>query len=174
MTGESGPFTGSDWPSRGLYRHGFLKNRHSYFTNPSFWPRIGEMKPIVLPEKAAFGAVMAANNRRDGLEYAGTEKTWILDHARIPGCSGGGSEPGKTGLVPGSDCLPLKPDRHGFRKNRHGYFTNPEVLPRIGRTEPAAGPEKALCSAVTAGDPDINRAADQGIRRNPAFPGVSV
>jgi hypothetical protein len=195
MTGKSGPFTGSDCLPMGPDRHGSLKNRHGYFTNPLIWPRIGRKEPTGCPKKALFSAVIAADNPRVGMQYARTRKnhsifwkfgirecqriltyreTGILDLIRIPGCSGGRSEPGKTKPESGSDCLPMGQDRHGFLKNRHGYFTNPSFWARIDGMESVMRSKKALFSTVTADDRRVDRAVGRGIRKNPFFPGVSV
>ena len=71
MMRESGPESGSVCLSRRPDRHGFPKNRHSYFTNPSICPRIGRIKPAVCPEKSAFGTVWRDDNSQNGLQYAG-------------------------------------------------------------------------------------------------------
>jgi hypothetical protein len=75
-----------------------------------------------------------------------------LGYPPIPECSGGGLEPGNTKPKLGSDCSPRKPDRHGFFQNRHSYFSNPSVYPRIGGLEPAACRKKAVFGTVRAGD----------------------
>jgi len=36
---------------------------------------------------------------------------------------------GKSGYFKGSDCLSDRLYRHSFLKNRHGYFSNPPILP---------------------------------------------
>ena len=89
MTGKSGAFTGSDCLPMRPDRHGFPKNRHGYFTNTSIWTRIDGMEPVKCLKKTAFSAVIAADNLRDELQYAGTRETGISDHTRIPGCSKG-------------------------------------------------------------------------------------
>jgi hypothetical protein len=79
---ETEPKSGSDSPSRGLHRHGFLKNRHSYFTNPLICSRIAGMIPLTCPEKAAFGTVWTEDNSQNGLQYAGRKDTG--DWGQIP------------------------------------------------------------------------------------------
>jgi hypothetical protein len=92
--------------------------------------------------------------------------------------------PRESGHFKGSDCLPWGPDRHGFPKNRHGYFSNPSVCPRIGGLEPAACHKKALFSAVLTDDhghdrpivPEMERGGILGILRskshNASHPGL--
>jgi hypothetical protein len=156
MTGNSGPFTGSDCLFQGLYRHGYFKNRHGYFPNPSVCPRIGKMMPISCPEKTAFGTVWAGGNPENGLRDAGTGRTGVLDRTRIRSSlsSHGGLREKKPST--GSVYLPGRPDRHGFSKNRHGYFSNPSVCARIGGLMPLACPKKAAFGTVWAGDNSEN------------------
>jgi hypothetical protein len=174
MTGESGHFTGSDWLSRRTNRHGFPKNRHGYFANTSVCPRIGGTGPAACPKKAAFSEVIAADNLRDGVKYDELKETVFSDRTRIRKYPNGHQERRENKPKSGSDWHSRRTNRHGFFKNRHGYFTNPSVRARIGGMEPVTSPKKALFSAVTAGDRKVDRAADQGIQKNPAFPGVSV
>ena len=68
MMRKSGPESCSDWHSRRSDRHGFLENRHSYFTNPSICPRIGRIKLAACPEKAAFGTVWREDISQNGLQ----------------------------------------------------------------------------------------------------------
>jgi len=174
MMRKSGPESGSVCLSRRTDRHGFPKNRHGYFTNPSVCPRIDGMMPATCPEKAAFGTVRRADNLRDGVQYAGTEETGVLDRSPIRICPEGHGEPKESGPESGSVCLSRRSDRHGFLKNRHGYFTNPSICPRIDRIKPAACPEKAAFGTVWTGDRRVDRTADHGIWNNPVFLGVSV
>ena len=68
MMRKSGPESGSVCLARRSDRHGFLKNRHSYFTNPPICPRIGRIKFAACPEKAAFGTVWREDNSQNGLQ----------------------------------------------------------------------------------------------------------
>ena len=173
MMRKSGPESGSVCLSRRSDRHGFSKNRHGYFTNPSVCPRIGRIKPATCPEKAAFGTVWRADNSQNGLQPVVIrknpcfsskfgirhyrrpiplrknpcfssefgirpdrrtltyKKVGVLDRSPIRICPGGHGEPKESGHFTGSVCLSRRPDRHGFSKNRHGYFTNPLICSRI-------------------------------------------
>jgi hypothetical protein len=152
MTGESGHFTGSDWHSGMTNRHGFLENRHSYFTIPSICPRISGMMPIACPEKAAFGTVWRQDNSQNRLQPVMTGNTGILDHVPIRISLGGHSEPKETEPESGSDSPSMALHRHGFSENRHGYFTNPSICPRISGMMPIACPEKAAFGTVMGTD----------------------
>jgi hypothetical protein len=65
---EKKPSTGSVYLPGRLDRHGFSKNRHSYFSNPSVCARIGGLLPIVCPKKAVFGTVWTVDNSENGLQ----------------------------------------------------------------------------------------------------------
>jgi len=198
MMRESGPESGSVCLSRRSDRHGFPKNRHSYFTNPSICPRIGRIKLAACPEKAAFGTVWTEDNTQNGLQPVVIRKnscfssksgvrhyrqpiplrknygfSWkfgirpdrrtlsykkvgFLDRSPIRICPEGHGEPRESGYFTGSVCLSRRSDRHGFLKNRHGYFTNPSICPRIGRIKLAACPEKAAFSTVWTEDNSQN------------------
>jgi hypothetical protein len=110
------------------------------------------MVPVTCPEKAAFGTVWKADNFPDVVKYAGTERTGILDHPPIQGCPESHDELREKKPVTGSDWLSLRINRHGFPENRHGYFTNPSICPRIGGIVPRACPEKAAFSTVWKAD----------------------
>jgi hypothetical protein len=156
MTGESGHCTGSYCPFRRTNRHGFPENRHGYFANPSICPLFGGIMPIACPEKAAFGTVMGADNSQNGLQYVMTRNTGILDHVPIRISPGGHYERDETGPESGSDWLSRRVNRHGFLENRHGYFTNPSICPRIDCMMPTACPEKAAFSTVWREDNSQN------------------
>jgi len=153
---ETEPKSGSDSPSRGLHRHGFPKNRHGYFTNPSICPRIGRMKPATCPEKAVFGTVWTEDNSQNGLQYAGTGRTGVLDRTRILSSTRGHGELREKKPFTGSVYHPGRPNRHGFPKNRHSYFTNPLICPRIAGMMPIACPKKAAFGTVWTGDSSEN------------------
>ena len=57
-----------------------------------------------------------------------------------------------TRPVTGPDWLSLRTNRHGFPENRHGYFENPSICPRIGGIVPRACPEKAAFGTVWTRD----------------------
>jgi len=59
---------------------------------------------------------------------------------------------GETGHFTGSDCLKPGFDRHGFWKNRHGYFPISAIRVRIGGSGLTACPEKPVFSIVPAQD----------------------
>jgi hypothetical protein len=177
MMRKSGSKSGSVYLSRRINRHGFLKNRHSYFTNPLICPRIGVIMPIACPEKAAFGTVWNADNSQNGLQPVGIRKnhcfSWkfgirperrtltyrkveVLDHVPIRISLGGHSELEETEPESGSDSSSMGLHRHGFTENRHGYFTNPSICPRIGGMISAACPEKAAFGTVWNADNSQN------------------
>ena len=152
MTGESGHCTGSVCPFRRTNRHGFPENRHGYFANLSICSLFGGIMPITCPEKAAFGTVWREDNSQNGLQPVMTRNTGILDHIPIRISPGGPREPEETGIESGSICLFRTTNRHGFPENRHGYFTNPSIYPRIGGMILLPWPEKAAFSTVTGAD----------------------
>jgi hypothetical protein len=156
MTGESGHFTGSDWHSQMTNRHGFPKNRHSYFKNPSICPLISGMMPMACPEKAAFGTVWREDNSENGLQSAGTGRTGVLDRTRILSSTRGHGELREKKPFTGSVYHPGRPNRHGFWKNRHCYFSNPSVCARIGGLLPVLCPKKAVFSTVWTADNSEN------------------
>lgn len=190
MREESGRFTGSVCPSGGSYRHGFCKNRHGYFQDPSIWARIAGNMRVTGPEKALFGIVIREDNSRDRLQHVGTWKnhgfswksgirlsrwtltyreTGVVDQALIGGIPGADHEPGKKEPVTGSDSLPGRQYRHSFMKNRHGYLRNPAIWRRIDGMGRVSGLEKALFGTVTGSDRFSNRTADGRKLKNGLF-----